>query len=80
MSDTLTQLLSTALDLPEAERRAFRDALDYSLADHDGELSPDEWEEAWADEINRRVADSKAGNVRLIPAEEVFREIDEKLK
>ena len=48
--------------------------------DAEPELSPDEWEDAWADEINRRVADSKAGNVRLIPAEEVFRELDEKLK
>ena len=46
----------------------------------DGELAEEEWEDAWADEINRRVADSKAGNVRLIPAEEVFRELDEKLK
>lgn len=77
MSDATTLLLNSALALPEDERREFRDAIAHSLPSN-GELTTDEWEEAWADEINRRVADSKAGNVRLIPAEEVMARLKEK--
>ncbi len=78
MSDTTTQLLNSALSLPETERRELRDALQDSLPDHDGELSPDDWEEAWADEINRRVAEIRAGTVTMIPAEEVMARLKEK--
>ena len=77
MSEVATRLLNSVLALPVAERAEFRDAIDHSLPD-DGELSRDEWEEAWADEINRRVAEIRAGTVTMIPAEDVMAELKEK--
>ncbi|MDB5313499.1 MAG: hypothetical protein JWO38_7701 [Gemmataceae bacterium] len=44
----------------------------------DESLTPEEWETAWAEEINRRVADVEAGRVKLIPAEEVMARLREK--
>lgn len=35
--------------------------------------------QAWDEEIARRVADMEAGHTQWIPAEEVFKEIDEKV-
>lgn len=41
-------------------------------------LTQEEWEEAWSEEINRRIADLDAGRTKLIPAEEVHRQLREK--
>lgn len=38
------------------------------------------WNEAWNAELDRRIADVREGRVQLIPAEQVFAELDEKLK
>jgi len=78
MSATADQLKPMLVALTAEDRHEVVAYLQH--LDAEPELSADEWEEAWVDEINRRVAGSKAGNVRLIPAEEVFRELDEKLK
>lgn len=45
----------------------------------DDSLTPEEREEAWVEEINRRMADIESGRMKCIPAEEVFRRLDEKL-
>ncbi|MBN9522636.1 addiction module protein [bacterium] len=46
---------------------------DARFGDPDEEnLTREEWEAAWAEEINRRVADIDAGRVKMIPAEEVM--------
>lgn len=47
--------------------------------DVDEDLAQEEWEEAWADEINQRIADMESGKVQGIPGEEVFRKLREKL-
>ena len=44
----------------------------------DEELTPEEWEGEWVEEINRRVAEFDAGKVKLIPHDEVMREMKEK--
>ena len=41
--------------------------------DMDEDLAQEEWEEAWGDEINRRIADMESGRVQCVPGETVFR-------
>lgn len=38
------------------------------------------WDEAWDRELDRRIAEVREGRVQLIPADQVFAELDEKLK
>ncbi len=42
------------------------------------ELTQEEWDAAWAEEINRRVEEMESGKVKGVPAEEVFRKLREK--
>ena len=42
------------------------------------ELTEEEWEEEWADEVNRRMVDAGAGRTVPIPHEEVMRRMKEK--
>lgn len=47
--------------------------------DDEGEdPTPEEWDAAWADEIDRRIADAEAGKTKAIPHEEVMRQMKEK--
>lgn len=47
--------------------------------EEDGEDVPqDEWEAAWAEEVNRRIEDMESGRVQGIPADEFFRKLREK--
>ena len=78
MSAVAEQLKPMLVALSAEDRREIMTFL--TGLNGDGELTPDEWEDAWADEINRRVAEIRAGTATMIPAEEVFRELDEKLK
>ncbi len=36
------------------------------------ELSQEEWEAAWVEEINRRVEDVRSGRTKMIPGDEVM--------
>ena len=69
--------LKPALDaLTSADRFVL---IKYLVKLHDEEeLSTGEWEAEWVEEINRRVADSKAGKTVSIPHEEVMRQMKEK--
>ena len=69
------QALRTLADELEAGTReklspAMAKALDHELArDDDGdheELTPEEWEEAWAKEIDRRLADYRTGKAKKV--------------
>jgi putative addiction module component (TIGR02574 family) len=42
-------------------------------------LSPAEIETAWSQEISRRLEEIDSGNVKLVPAEEVFAKIQARL-
>jgi len=70
-----SHLLAQALKLPDAERAALAVELIASL---DGE--PDHGvEEAWAQEIKRRVEQIDRGEVELIPWEQVRDELRQRL-
>ena len=80
MSEAAEKLkpLLVALSAEErAEVIEFLAALNNSEED-EKELTPEEWEAEWADEINRRIAEAKANNTPGIPHEEVMRQMKEK--
>ena len=68
MSIPLELLAAEVLGLPPEERSELLDRLLASL-----EPSPFDptWEQAWAQEVDRREADIEAGSARWIPGEEV---------
>jgi putative addiction module component (TIGR02574 family) len=64
-----------------ADERA--ELAEYLLALNDGEgeeekLTPEEWEVAWADEIDRRIDAAKAGKTISTPADEFMQRMKEK--
>jgi putative addiction module component (TIGR02574 family) len=67
MSRNIEELFREASDLPEADRAELAGLLLESL-----ESEPDPGvEEAWAEEVERRVRQIETGEVRTIPWEEV---------
>jgi len=60
MGDAAKKLIDQALSLPEDEREAIALELMASLGEHEAD-----WHEAWAEEIDRRVAEVQAGTVTL---------------
>jgi putative addiction module component (TIGR02574 family) len=75
MAVTLEELEAQALKLSIQERSELVHRLIVSI-DGEPEGAPDEIAKAWEDEIARRIALIDSGQARLIPAEEVFAEID----
>lgn len=71
MNTTLEQVAESALKLSTKDRAALTRTLIQSL---DGDPADDsaEVEQAWHDEVARRVEEIKSGRVKGIPAEEVF--------
>jgi putative addiction module component (TIGR02574 family) len=75
MASTLSDLKKKAAQLPEQERAELALSLIESL---DGPADPNV-EEAWAQEIERRVRQLEKGEAELIPADEVFARIRRRL-
>ncbi|MFL5382681.1 MAG: addiction module protein [Longimicrobiaceae bacterium] len=71
MSRPLERLESEALNLPVRERAALAHRLIVSL-DDGPEDDPTEVELAWEDEIRRRLAAYRSGEVESIPSDQVF--------
>ena len=71
MSAHVEHLTEQALELSESERAEIAYRLLRSL----DEAKEEGVEEAWEEEIARRVEEVKNGTAKGIPAEEVFREI-----
>ncbi|MGK2952602.1 MAG: addiction module protein [Thiobacillus sp.] len=74
MSLTAEQIKAEAMKLPPEERADLADWLWVSATPRE------EVKAAWDAEIARRIAEIDAGTVELIPSEEVFARIDEKLR
>jgi putative addiction module component (TIGR02574 family) len=74
MTPQVSELLEKALTLSSHERGLLIDRLVESLDDEPAEEGV---EEAWADEIKRRVDDIRSGKVKTIPGEQVLRELAE---
>lgn len=72
MGEAARKLLEQALMLSEEERGALVAVLQDSIGKT---YSQEEVDAAWAVEIERRIADVESGRVRLIPHEDVVREM-----
>ena len=75
MTVDIAELKAKAQALPESQRAELALALLESL---DGPDDPDV-DQAWADEIERRVGEIERGEVELIPGDEVFAKLRRKL-
>jgi len=79
MSEAAEKLKPILASLSAEDRAMLSEYLHSLDANGDGdELSEEEWEEQWADEVNRRIADFEAGKTKLIPYEEVAKKMKEK--
>ena len=74
MSKPLGNLESEVLSLPRDERARLARLILLSL-DSDSYEDPNAVEQAWAEEIERRVADLRSGRVQAIPGEQVLEEL-----
>jgi putative addiction module component (TIGR02574 family) len=73
------KLRAEVLELPRETRAEL--AHDLLLSLEDGALeAPADVEKAWAEELDRRILDVKEGRVKLVPAEEAFRQLRAGLK
>lgn len=78
MSERAEKLKPVLAELSAEDRAELMDYLMGLEAEREGELSQEEWEVAWVQEVERRMADQKAGKTVAIPAEEVMRRMKEK--
>jgi len=76
MAATLEELEAQALKLSVKDRSELVQRLIVSL-DGEAEGTPEEIAKAWEEEIARRVAEIDTGQAQLIPADEVFAEVDD---
>jgi putative addiction module component (TIGR02574 family) len=76
MSPKIAEVLDKALELSSHERGLLIDRLVETLDDAPPDKGVDE---AWADEIKRRVDEIRTGKVKMIPGEEVLRELAKKI-
>ncbi len=74
MTKTETTLTDEVLSLPVEMRIQLVDKLLESL----NPPTPKEVEEAWAKEIERRIAEDERGEAKMIPGEEVMAELRRK--
>ena len=70
MSPEVSDLLKQALALPVEERAALANTLLDSL-----ETTNQSVQEAWDEEVARRIADLKAGKAATVPWEQLHREL-----
>jgi len=76
MGKDAAELLHRALQLPEAARAALADSL---LASLDHEVDEDA-EDAWREEIRRRIVEIDNGSAQLVPWEDVEEAVVERLQ
>lgn len=75
------QLVEAVLHLPRAERAEIAAtvlrSLDEDLPGH--EVSGEEWEKAWADELTKRLDRLDRGDAASVPADRAFADMRERL-
>jgi putative addiction module component (TIGR02574 family) len=69
---TTDEIEAAALKLERGERAKLASRLIRSLDAEEANLSPEEWERIWAEEVDRRLEELRQGKVKGIPGEEVF--------
>ena len=69
---TTKEIVDAALKLERKERAHLASQLIDSLDAEEENLSPEEWERLWTEEIDRRMEELRQSKVKAIPGEEVF--------
>ncbi len=69
MTAALEKVIPIIAELTAEDRDVLRGILDE--LDGDGKLSPSEWETAWVEECERRMADLEAGRTKLVSWDEI---------
>ncbi|MGO9649594.1 MAG: addiction module protein [Terriglobales bacterium] len=77
MTPKTSEVLAQAMQLSPQERELLIDQLVESLDEGPAEAGT---EEAWGDEIKRRVDEIRSGKVKMIPGEEVERRIAARMR
>lgn len=77
MTPEASEVLAKAMQLSAQERELIIDELVESLDDGPSE---DGAEEAWSQEIKRRVDEIRSGKVKMIPGEEVERQLAARMR
>lgn len=75
MTDSVDELSRKARALPPEDRVRLAEELLATVQEVDAEV-----EQAWDQEIRRRIAEIDNGTAKLVPAEEVFAEVRRLLK
>jgi putative addiction module component (TIGR02574 family) len=78
MPKTLAEVTRDAADLPVSERLKLARIL-LELSEPATEPSPDDVQEAWDQEIERRLQELRSGKVKGVPLEEVRAKIEARL-
>lgn len=78
MSDRVRALLPQLDELSADEREVILDYLTGKDDSEDEVLTQEEWEAAWVEEVERRMADMDSGKDVGVPWEEVQRRMKEK--
>jgi len=69
---TTQEIVAAALELPREAREEVIRQLLLSIDPGEENLSPEKWEKAWAEEVDRRIREMREGKVKGIPAADVF--------
>ena len=77
MTPQVSEVLEKALTLSTQDRGLLIDRLIESLVEGPAEEGV---EQAWAEEIKRRVDDIRSGKVKTIPGEQVLRKVAKKVR
>ncbi|QJW93577.1 addiction module protein [Frigoriglobus tundricola] len=79
MSEAAEKLKPLLAALTRGERTELVTYLIALNDDDDGEvLTPEEWEAAWIEECDRRIADLDSGKAKAVPADEFMQRMKEK--
>ena len=76
----IKQLEAEALKLARHERASLAQTLLHSLDEPPEDFDPEEYDRAWAEELQRRLDDWDKHPEKGIPSEEVFRELYARFK
>lgn len=78
MSEAAEKLKPVLAALSAEDREELSRYLAELREEQSGEPAPDDWDDAWIEEINRRTERLRTGEVQGIPADEVMRQLREK--
>lgn len=75
------QLVEAVLHLPRQDRAEIATTVLRSLDDDlaEPEVGPEEWERVWGEEVARRIEDLDRGDATAIPAEQVFKNLRDRV-